>query len=96
MNQTVINISGTTLSDACMSALSKGLSFSPTCNTNEFETKVDLFKFYRNLHLKAWYSHNPLNTMAEPNSNTEQTDAPSPFKPKSKFFPINNNACLTC
>ncbi len=53
---TVINISPVELSTPQMKVLTKGLSFAPTNNTNHFETRRDLFRFYRNLHLKLWYS----------------------------------------
>ena len=56
--------------------------------------KVDLYRFYRNLHLKAWYHNQPSATanavLESPNA---QVLKPT-FKPKSKFFPHSNNACL--
>ncbi|CAM4468136.1 unnamed protein product [Leuciscus chuanchicus] len=53
--QAVINISGKVLSEESIRVLSKGLSFAPTHPGKEFDTKIDLFRFYRNLHLKTWY-----------------------------------------
>lgn len=40
-------ISNLPLSDDCVSVLSKGLTFSPSYTGKEFDTKVDLFRFYR-------------------------------------------------
>jgi hypothetical protein len=53
-----MNISGEPLSDDCIRVLSKELSFAPTYSTNELNTKIDLFHFYRNLQVKAWYKQN--------------------------------------
>ena len=90
----MINISGKPLSPNCIDVLAKGLSFSPTYTSREFDTKIDLFRFYRNLHLKAWYSMNsrpsvPANDSA--NNDTLKT----PFKPKSTFCPVVLNAIRT-
>lgn len=94
MNNTVINISGTPLSESCTSLLSKGLSFAPTYSANHFHTQVDLFKFYRNLHLKAWYNNRNITRTAEPSSSTTEENSYSQFRPKSTFYPVSNNPCL--
>lgn len=54
--QTVINISDASLSEDETSVLSKGLSFSPTNRIDPFKLKVDAFKFFRQLHLKQFFS----------------------------------------
>lgn len=64
----MINISDTHLSPDCIHLLSRGLSFAPTHKTDEFQTKIDLYRFYRNLHLKAWYHNQP--ALTAPSSNT--------------------------
>ncbi|XP_013868522.1 uncharacterized protein LOC106520812, partial [Austrofundulus limnaeus] len=70
-----------------MQVLSKGLTFSPTTGPDLCEVKSDLYKFYRNLNLKMWFSENNSNvTTNEPNVQF--------FKPKSTFHPVNNNASL--
>ena len=87
----VINISDLPLSDDCISVLSRGLSFSPTYSGKDFDTKVDLFRFYRSLHLKVWYHQNTYNTVAR----SASTNYNSPFRPKSTFLPPNTNSTLT-
>jgi len=51
----VINFSDKILSETCISALSKGLSFVPTNHTNDFETIIDFQKFFRDLKLKEFF-----------------------------------------
>lgn len=70
-----------------MSLLNKGLSFAPTNAPDYFKTRVDLFKLYRQLHLKMWFSHSD-----SPASSTGNTPV---FKSKSKFCPPNSNPNLT-
>lgn len=53
---TVINISGTPLSERYIDVLLKCLSLAQTCTTTEFDSKIDSHGFSRNSHLKAWYS----------------------------------------
>lgn len=92
---TVINISKNTLTEDSVNVLSKGLTFSPTSEANAFKTKVDLFRFYRNLHLKVWYhqSNKLLNSTPELNTDTTH-DAKRHFKPKSNFMPMSSNHTL--
>lgn len=85
--QTVINLSKTSLTPDNVSVLSKGLSFSPTYHTNVFNTKVDLFRFYRSLHLKVWYH--------QYNQRNDCTVQRSSFRPKSYFMPPVSNVTLT-
>lgn len=51
-----------------------------------------MFKFYRNIHLKA-YSHN-LTVTSLPQPNAERGQSTTPFRAKSTFYPVNNNACI--
>lgn len=92
---TVINISKCALTKDSVSVLSKGLTFAPTCDSDVFKTKVDLFRFYRNLHLKVWYHQNNvhLNRTSTPISDSIQ-DAKRLFKPKSNFMPMCSNPTL--
>lgn len=82
--ETVINLTDIELTPECNNLLSKGLSYAPTHRTNQFQMKVDLYRFYRNLHLKAWYHNQP---------RTDSSNIQVPMF-KSKFFPHSNNACL--
>lgn len=88
--QMFISVSGIPLSDHCTSVLSRSSSFASTHSTGEFETKADLFRFYRNLHLKAWYCQN-----SEPRLHQSSKQPPALSDPKPTFLSINNNACLT-
>lgn len=86
----MINISNVPLSANHISVLSKGLTFAPTNPTKEFQTKIDLFKFHRNLQLKVWY-HSNTNQVA---SQTLRQGISTPFKPKSTFTPNISNPTL--
>lgn len=83
----MINISNISLSTSCTSVLSKGLTYSPVNTANEFQTKVDLFKFHRNLQLKVWYH----TSTAEARTYEEKKTI---FKPKSTFIPCVSNPTL--
>lgn len=72
--ETVINILNIALSPKCIIVLSKGLTFAPTYSANE--TKVNLFCFYRNVHLKTWYYNN----------HYAMDNIVKSFKTKSTFF----------
>lgn len=75
--------------------MSKGLSFSPNYSGRAFDTKVDLFRFYRSLHLKVWYHQNPYNTAARSTSSESEPNRPcTPFRVKSTFSPCVNNSTL--
>lgn len=84
----VINLSKKDLTDAQVSVLSKGLSFVPTCTDKSFDTKVDLFKFFRKIKLKRVFSQNTVSSL-ETNQRTG-----THFKPKSKFCPMVNNSSI--
>ncbi len=71
--------------------LSKGLSFAPTYLGNKFQTKVDLFRFYRSLHLKVWYHHKSSSAVI---TNVKEPEISSPFVQSPLSFPINNNPTL--
>lgn len=87
----MINLSTLELTSNQIQVLSKGLSFAPTYHPSHFDTKIDLFKFYRNLHLKVWYSQRPSNTQDQ---SLEPQPSTSKFKPKSNFFPLSTNPSL--
>lgn len=75
--------------------LSKGLTFAPTHQSNDFQTRIDLFRFYRNLHLKAWYynrnnTHPVISVTPLEGENATATS----FKSKSKFSPTVTNPAL--
>lgn len=86
----MINLTGTPLSDTQIRVLSKGLTFSPTSIPMDFDIKIDLFRFYRSLHLNAWYKFN----LASPVTCMDTSKSLTPFKPKSKFCPRIQNATL--
>ena len=98
----VLNLSNINLTDDQVQVLSKGMSFAPTHGTSLFNTRIDLFRFYRSLHLKTWYHHqaghthnNPPPTIAMAPVSTEETGIQSSnsatfasvFRPKSRFAP---------
>lgn len=83
VQDTVINISSMELTNAQTSLLSKGLSFVPKKSTNVFGLKVDLFKCFRQIKLKHFFSHQ--NVTSQP---------PSTFRPKSRFCPNVSNSSI--
>ena len=99
----VINLSSRSLSDDCISALGKGLSFVPTTYCNDFDTLVDFQKFFRTLRLKEFFHSNrgrattveahlghPLPTSPEVMETEPIFDSGSyktAFKKKSTFIP---------
>ncbi len=76
----MINLSNRVLTTHELSALSKGLSFVPTCTVDSFEIKTDLFCFFRKIKLKHMFG----------NSDTRRSDKPA-FRNKSKFSPVCEN-----
>lgn len=65
------------------------------CNAAEFKTNVDLFRFYRNLHLKVWYHQKNKNVHSTTGENSDSTCiVKTPFTPKSTFMPMSNNPTL--
>lgn len=82
----VVNLSSRDLSEKDTAVLNKGLSFIPTPTANPFQTKIELFKFFRNMKLKYFFSkdkiHLPPTDQIDSNSAISQ-----PFKTKSKFVP---------
>lgn len=85
------------MSDACVSALSKGLSFAPTAHTNDFETIIDFQKFFRNLRLREFFHSDQGVSPSTTVSTTDDTrsrensapmlPATTRFKKKSMFTP---------
>lgn len=53
---TVVNVSGTRLSDSELSLLSWGIAFSPTCHFDVFSTIPDVNHFVRNILLRKHFS----------------------------------------
>ncbi len=89
-----MNLSSIPVTDDAVQVLSKGLSFAPTHQTMEFKTKIDLFRFHRNLQLRAWYGQTtqiPSNMSRE---HQEPSRDPSKFKPKSFFLPPIQNLTI--
>lgn len=79
LKETVINISQKELSDDQIGILSKGLSFVPTVGVNCFGLKVDLFKCFRQMKLRYFFSK------------SESGASRTPFRPKSNFCPNVSN-----
>lgn len=78
----VINISNTPLPPDFVRVLSKDLLFVPFSFANAFETKVDLFRFYSTLHLKACYHNRPAlgaSCTASPDSIATQAQMQKPY-----------------
>lgn len=63
-----------------------------------FDTRVDLFRFYRSLHLKVWHAQNtdstPPNVQVDTITPDNTLSRPTNFKPKSRFSPMVPNAAL--
>lgn len=58
-NDVVHNISSITLSRTELNVLNKGLDFCPKEKMNVFVLKQDLYRFYRQLRFKAYFSGLP-------------------------------------
>lgn len=82
VQETVINISSKELTNDQKSLLQKGLSFVPKSNLNVFGLKVDLFKCFRQIKLRHFFSK--MDT--RPNI--------TPFRPKSSFCPMSLNPSI--
>lgn len=98
----MVNLSDTTLSPACISALNKGLSFVPTTYCDEFNAYVDFQKFFRTLRLKEFFSNTPTTaclltdgavsspSACDAGTVTVQNTPPTKFRGKSTFIPPKN------
>ncbi len=53
-----MKFSDKSLSIPCVTALSKGLSFIPTTETNDFDTMIDFHNFFRTLRLWKFFGNN--------------------------------------
>lgn len=82
---TVVNLSGVSLSEAELSLLSKGLSLCPTPPTlDTFQMEIDLEDLYRRLRLKEFFYD------SESDGESPQPQ-PDPFKPRKKrWTPAKN------
>ena len=82
--------------DTEKAVLQKGLSFAPSNYTNSFSLKVDSFKFFRQLHLKNFFSRFSVlsnSTTVSKNCDSRISETPrevTPFKKKSRFLPLSN------
>ena len=85
----VFNLSSKILSPAHVSLLNKGLSFGPTTQCNDFDVKVDMFKFFRNIRLREYFSSPNSDTSIEP-VGCSPAHTPTPFRSKSYFIPPAN------
>ena len=87
-----------------IAALCKGLSFVPTASCNDFETHINLHKFFRSLRLTEFFNkpktteHDATSTATEADVSTGTTNKnvnKNVFRPKSKFIPYKGrNASL--
>ncbi len=94
----MINLSDKVISPAGLTALNKGLSFVPTTNYDEFNTYVDLQKFFRTLRVREFFGNRSivetLNTpssvedapLSVQSSPSETTRISTKFRGKSSFF----------
>ncbi len=94
---TLMNFSDKSLSKPCVTALSKGLSFIPTTETNDFDTMIDFHKFFRTLRLREFFgtneqsfASNDVQPVTTQGVTLEQSMAHLPFKRKSTFIPSKN------
>ena len=91
----MINLSKRQLTSYEESLLSKGLSFVPSKEADEFTTKVELFKFCRSVKLKAFFTKDnnqpPFNRPVE---STVPTVSQKRFRPKSTFVPQVMNSSV--
>ena len=77
----VVNLSGTTLSDAELSLLSKGLSFCPAPpKPDAFQMEMDLGDFYRRLRLKEFLYNSDADDAERP-IQTKKEEMDSPHQP---------------
>lgn len=91
----VINISSVDLSDDQQRLLSRGLSFVPSKKADSFTTKVELFKFFRSIRLKAFYMKDTIGNVGDTGDiQIHSMVSQKRFKPKSTFVPHVNNASI--
>lgn len=84
----MINLSSRALSAEETAVLSKGLSFVPSKHTDPFMTKIELFKFFRSVKLRAFFTTNPAPPAPPREPTAPQDNSPkSHFRPKSTFMP---------
>ena len=99
----MINLSNRPLTQHEVSVLSKGLSFIPSTKADPFKTRVELFKFLRNIKLRAFFDKGA----PSPQSNSLQTvcdelpSTPLPtlgLRAKSTFVPpaLNSSVATFC
>lgn len=90
---TVFNLSSKTLNASHLSVLNKGLSFVPTTQPNDFDVKVDLFKFFRNIRLREFFATTQSASQLDINTSESQHQHTNTlFRPKSDFTPPANRS----
>lgn len=89
----MINISSMELSEDQQRLLSRGLSFVPSRRADSFTTKVELFKFFRSIRLKAFYLKD-VKKVSDNQAGQSQLVTQKRFKLKSTFVPQTNNASI--
>ena len=83
-----------------MTVLTKGLSFVPSKKADAFNTKVELFKFFRSIKLKAFFNKErnmdnpPLSPQLRREEEPTSDNWTKSFKPKSTFVPPVFNASV--
>ena len=85
----MVNLSSKQLSQAHISLLNKGLSFVPTTQSNDFDVKVDIFKFFRQIRLREFFA-SPVTSNPDSVSSDVTDNELTPFRSKSKFIPPTN------
>lgn len=92
----MINISSQALSSDQRKTLSRGLSFVPTKRADSFTTKVELFKFFRTIRLKAYYVKDAVSSghCLNGTSQAQTVSLKKTFRPKSTFTPLINNSSV--
>lgn len=98
IKDSVINISSKKLSQDQLLVLSKGLSFVPVKKNDPFVTKVEMFKFFRSIRLRAFYVKGTAMQYNQqmPVTSDQHTAVieKTIFKPKSTFLPPINNSSV--
>lgn len=84
----MVNLSKRQLTVEETDVLSKGLSFVPSKHTDPFMTKIELFKFFRSIKLRSFFTTSSV-SLTQPSAATVSRDASvkSHFRPKSTFMP---------
>ena len=94
----ILNLSNKVLTPGHLSVLNKGLNFVPTNQSNDFNVKVDCFRFFRSIRLREFFSTcnaNASDLTTNFGSAQELGPPKTPFRGKSFFVPPpNRNASI--